>query len=324
MTLSVLVVDPPSGLMGVAVATHPPAVGARVPALLPNVGIAVTQGITEPALAGRVLAARQGGASPDAALSHVLATDPHAAWRQVALLTAGRQPAIYTGENSFGDTCAHTGEGIVVVGNMLASTAAGPAAEEAFSAGEGTMHQRLAAALRAGDAAGGDRRGITSAAMLVGPIISTAASVEGAVDLRVDSAPDPISVLDRLISEHAAHLTVARLMSGIIGTDPPVSMDEAERALETRSCSWALATDITFWAGAALVPLNEARASQLLREVLASEPHWRAMLEHLVATHSLPEHVLATTTPSQQTDQNQPNGEFVEARRTNAAPTRCR
>ena len=139
------------------------------------------------------------GSSAQAALDALIAVDPGADERQVGMVDAQGRSASFTGPTCLDWAGHRVGPGYAAQGNLLAGAAVVDALADTFESTVGPLVERLLAALVAGDAAGGDRRGRQSAAI----IIRTAGGGYGgdndlAVDLRVDDHPDPINELQRL------------------------------------------------------------------------------------------------------------------------------
>jgi uncharacterized Ntn-hydrolase superfamily protein len=134
------------------------------------------------------------GHAAAAVLAALTATDAGQAHRQLHLLGAAGPAAVHTGSACI-DWCGHAvHEGFSVAGNMLAGPRVIAASAEAFAGSVGrTLAERLLAALAAGDAAGGDKRGRQSAALRV-----HADEDHPELDLRVDDHPDPVRELHRL------------------------------------------------------------------------------------------------------------------------------
>ena len=195
MTFSIIARDPESGLLGVAVSTAVPAVGAMVPHVKPGVGAIATQSHTNVRLGIDGLRLLEQGLSPEAALTQLLAEDEGAALRQAAAIDAQGRVFAYTGADCVA-WCGHrTGENYSVQGNMLVGKETIDAMAETFESARGHLSSRLLKALEAGQAAGGDNRGRESAALLVAPFMNDTLSK---IDLRVDFHDDPVAELRRI------------------------------------------------------------------------------------------------------------------------------
>ncbi len=196
MTWSIIARDNETGRVGIAVATRFFAVGARVPFIRTGVGAIATQALVNQGFGPRGLDLMAAGASADETLRMLIDSDNGRDHRQVHLMDNAGRFAAYTGAACV-DWCGHMiGEGFSVAGNMLA----GPQVIEATaSAYRDARHlpiaRRLLAAMHAGEAAGGDKRGKQSAALLVHD-----AEEFPIYDLRVDDHADPLAELSRLHS----------------------------------------------------------------------------------------------------------------------------
>ncbi len=182
-----------------AVATARPAVGALVPWVSPRGAIA-TQARVNTDLGRQGLALVDAGVPVEVALAGLLAADPDRDLRQ--LHGVDRDGSfLHTGARCV-EWCGHrAGAGFTVAGNMLAGEAVVQAMAEAFATREGAeLPERLLAALEAGQAAGGDRRGQQSAALLVAGPRPT-----GYHNLRVDDHAEPVAELRRLYEVAVAH-----------------------------------------------------------------------------------------------------------------------
>jgi len=194
MTWSIVARDPASGALGVAVASKFFAVGALVPWVRSGVGAVATQAMVNPMFGPHALQLLADGTDAEQALRWLIANDAGSAARQLHLVAADGRSAAFTGGECV-DWCGHqAGTGASVAGNMLA----GPDVLDATLAGyaDGAalpFAERLLHALIAGDAAGGDKRGRQSAALLV-----HAGEDYPALSLRVDDHPDSLAELDRL------------------------------------------------------------------------------------------------------------------------------
>lgn len=221
MTWSILARDAATGEIGAAVASRFLAAGALVPRVEGGVGAACTQALVNPFLGPDALARLRAGETPDAALATLVAADAGRAVRQVHVLSAQGAIAAHTGADCVG-WCGHVaGADVSVAGNMLAGEAVLTATRDAFLATAAQpLAERLLAAMDAGEAAGGDKRGRQSAAM---QIASRDAYPD--CDLRVDDHPDPLAELRRL---HVVWRGYLRHFRGFLpGRDHPGTFDRA-------------------------------------------------------------------------------------------------
>lgn len=193
-TFSVAARCPRTGMLGVAVSTAVPAVGAICPHIKPGVGAVTTQSWTNPYLAIEALRLMQAGASGPEALDQVLGTDAAKDVRQIGLVDAQGREAVWSGEQCTPWFGHRTGPGFAIQGNMLVGPETIEAMASAFAGSEPLeLGERLLLTLEAGQAAGGDKRGKQSAALLV-------YNTEDYpwIDLRVDEHRHPIAELRRI------------------------------------------------------------------------------------------------------------------------------
>jgi uncharacterized Ntn-hydrolase superfamily protein len=150
-----------------------------------------------------VLSALAAGVDPSEALETALAADIDPELRQLGAVSVDGRAAAYTGTGCI-EWAGHLAEpGFAVQGNMLANAEVLPAMRLAYLEADGQLPERLMAALEAGQAAGGDRRGQQAAALVVEQVGAAERSREGidrVCDLRVDDHPEPIIELRRLLT----------------------------------------------------------------------------------------------------------------------------
>ena len=194
MTWSIIARDKNTGQFGIAVATRFFAVGALAPHLKSRVGAIATQALVNVFYGTEGLRLLERGAGAREVIAAVIAADAGRDHRQVHVIDARGGIAVHTGKSCV-DWCGHlSGDGLSVAGNMLAGadvikdTAAAYAKNPALS-----FPRRLIAAMRAGEAAGGDKRGKQSAALII-----CGEEEWPDLDLRVDDHADPLAELERL------------------------------------------------------------------------------------------------------------------------------
>jgi uncharacterized Ntn-hydrolase superfamily protein len=205
MTFSIVARSEDGESWGVAVASKFLAVGSAVPAAVAGVGALATQSFANVVYKGAGLALLDEGATAQVALDRLLEDDEDMDLRQVGIVDAEGNAATFTGEGCFDWAGGETGPGVAIQGNILTGPEVVDAMRAAWdgTAGEPSLARRLMASLTAGDAAGGDRRGRQSAALMV---VREGAGYAGlddlAVDLRVDDHLDPVAELRRLLRLH--------------------------------------------------------------------------------------------------------------------------
>jgi uncharacterized Ntn-hydrolase superfamily protein len=282
VTYSIVGRDETSGELGVAVQSRAFGVGicgwAR-----PGVGAVATQSFTEKTYGPRGLDLLAAGESPADALAELLEADEQREFRQVAFLAADGRTAAHTGSACVPD-CGHTGrDGVSAQGNMLASPAVWHAAADTFAAAEGTLAERLLAALDAAEEAGGDFRGREAAALVVVSGDRTEEPWERVFDLRVDNHAVPLRELRRL---HLIAATYRRRRDFDERTD---LVEEVERARTA-----GLPDDQVAMTGALVAGAHGdlEEAVTRLRPLADSDPRWREALERYVRLGHMPQAVL--------------------------------
>lgn len=193
MTWSIVARDA-DGALGVAVASRFFAVGALCPHARSGVGALSTQALVNPGYGARGLDLLAQGLAPADVVALLVAGDEGSEHRQLHLVDRSGRVATHTGAACI-DWCGHRPcDGFSVAGNMLAGPQVLERTADAYRAHAGSVFaERLLAAMAAGEAAGGDKRGKQAAALL----IYTTESYP-LLDLRVDDHAEPIAELARL------------------------------------------------------------------------------------------------------------------------------
>lgn len=201
-TFSIVAIDPANGDLGVAVASRYFSVGSVVPWAEAGVGAVATQANVNVGYGPQALRLLEQGLSAQQVLKQLLATDsfPGKDGRQVAIVDAHGEIAAYTGPHAPAWAGDRQGKTWSAQGNILVGPQVLEAMGRAFEATPGELAERLFAALAAGDAAGGDRRGRQSASLLVvrkqgGRNLNN----DRYVYINVDDNPQPIAELRRLL-----------------------------------------------------------------------------------------------------------------------------
>ena len=199
-TFSIVACDPEKKEWGVAVASKVLAVGVRVPWAKAEVGAVATQSSTNVSFGPRGLELMSQGKSPAEAIKIVTDADKGKANRQVGMVNAKGEAATFTGDKCSAWAGGKTGKNYACQGNLLAGEKVIDAMCKAFEETKGTLAWRLMAALKAGDEAGGDKRGKQSAAILVVSPPKAEGSFDRLIDLRVDDHKEPVGELERILA----------------------------------------------------------------------------------------------------------------------------
>jgi len=215
-TYSIVAYDSATGDLGIAVQSKFPNVGGLVPWAKAGVGAVATQSLSNTDYGEKGLELIARGASAPEAMRIIMRSDTRPSQRQVGMVDARGNAASWTGDSTFdwaggrigggavgGKGQLITGHGYAAQANIMVSDATVRNLAETFERSRGSLADRLLAALVAGQAGGGDRRGMQSAALLV---VRAGAGYLGAtdryIDIRVYDAPDPIKELQRLYALH--------------------------------------------------------------------------------------------------------------------------
>jgi uncharacterized Ntn-hydrolase superfamily protein len=215
-TYSIVAYDSVTGDLGIAVQSKFPNVGGLVPWARAGIGAVATQSLSNTDYGEKGLELISEGATAAEAMRIIMRRDSRPAQRQVGMVDAHGNAASWTGDSTFDWAGGRTGGGAVggkgqlIVGrgyaaqaNIMVSDATVRNMAETFERARGSLADRLLAALVAGQAGGGDKRGMQSAALLV---VRAGAGYLGAtdryIDIRVYDAPDPIRELQRLYELH--------------------------------------------------------------------------------------------------------------------------
>jgi uncharacterized Ntn-hydrolase superfamily protein len=196
MTWSIIARDNNTGQFGIAVATRFFAVGALAPHLKSRVGAIASQALVNVFYGTDGLRFLEQGASAKAVVAAITAADLGRDHRQVHVIDAQGSTAAHTGKSCV-DWCGHlAGDNFSVAGNMLAGARVIEDTAAAYKRNAAlTFPRRLIAAMRAGEAAGGDKRGKQSAALVI-----CGEQEWPDLSLRVDDHSEPLAELERLES----------------------------------------------------------------------------------------------------------------------------
>jgi uncharacterized Ntn-hydrolase superfamily protein len=198
-TFSVVARDPSNGDFGIIVQSKFPAVGSVVPWAKAEVGAIATQAWANVSYGPRGLDLLIAGKTASETLKILLKDDSGAQHRQVSIVDQDGHVVAHTGKECMNWAGHYVGDGFACQGNILAGKDVVSNMATAYEKTEGDLIDKLFAALNAGQNAGGDRRGMQSAAILV---VRKEGGYEGGndryVDVRVDEHPTPIKELERI------------------------------------------------------------------------------------------------------------------------------
>ncbi|MHA7138060.1 DUF1028 domain-containing protein [Rossellomorea arthrocnemi] len=203
MTYSIVGYDPEEKEWGIAVQSKFLGVGSVVPFAKAGVGAVATQSYANTSYGPHALQLMEEGKTAEEALDIITKDDPERPLRQVGLIDAGGNAATFTGEGCYDWAGGLTGKYFAAQGNILVDGNTVKAMAETFESTTGSLAERLLHALDAGQDAGGDSRGMQSAALLV---VKENGGYGGFndryIDLRVDDHASPIKELKRIYLMH--------------------------------------------------------------------------------------------------------------------------
>lgn len=193
MTFSIAATDG-KGRFGIAVTSSSPAVAARCIHLRDGVGAVSSQNITDPRLGNALLDRLQSGHSAESAIEAFVRESAATEFRQLTVLDATGGSAVFSGAHTLGVFGQARSQHSVAAGNMLANTDVVQVLCDTFESVTGELEERMMAALKAAEAAGGE----------AGPVRSAGLSVTSGLgwrdtDLRVDWHENPIAELSQLL-----------------------------------------------------------------------------------------------------------------------------
>ncbi len=275
-TYSIVALDPQTREVGVAVQSHWFSVGPLCAWARAGVGAVATQSVVEPAYGPNALDRLAEGVGAQQALGELLAADPLAAVRQVAVIDRNGHVSVHTGRDCIDHASHVTGEHHSCQANMMARDTVPAAMSDAFAGTRGALSQRLLAALDAAEGEGGDVRGRQSAAMVVVP-------EEGepwvrTLDLRVEDHDVPLDELRRLLTLQSAY-DLAGAGDELLAAG---RTDEAG-ALYRRAAELAPNSDeLLFWSGLARAQTGDLDGGvAAVRRAVEENPNWLVLLDRL-------------------------------------------
>ncbi|MDH4177752.1 MAG: DUF1028 domain-containing protein [Thermoleophilia bacterium] len=203
-TYSICACDLEAGQWGVATQSRFLAVGSVVPWAAPHVGALATQSYANPRYGPDGLALLTDGLSAEGVVDRLTAADPDRELRQLGVVDSEGRAATFTGSGCHDWAGGRVGRGYAAQGNILVSGEVVDALAGTFEATAGApLVERLLDCLDAAEAAGGDRRGRQSAALLVVERDGGYAGLSDTlVDLRIDDHAEPLGELRRLYGIH--------------------------------------------------------------------------------------------------------------------------
>jgi uncharacterized Ntn-hydrolase superfamily protein len=294
MTYSIVAYDAKLQQLGVAVQSHSLGCGASVPWAEAGVGVVATQARADLAYGYLGLVMMRTRKPADQVLKALLASDPEADIRQVAMVDAQGNVAVHTGTKCIEAAGHYQGSHFCVQANLMLRNTVWTAMAQAFETTDGDLAQRMMAALVAAEAEGGDMRGQQSAALrVVSAKLSNSPWGGQVFDLRVDDHPEPLKELQRLLTiarsfQHRRKAVDLLLDQSLNEEKFDLAAQEFDKAMQML----AMAEDnpeVMFWYAVTLVSASQVEAAlPLFKEVFTKDSRWRDLISRLVEAEFLP------------------------------------
>lgn len=229
-TFSIVASDPQAGEVGVAVASRFFAVGSVVPYAEGNIGAVATQATAEVSFGPRGLELLARGVTPAEIVTILMRDEPQDNGRQFGVVSADGQSATYTGPGALDWAGGRAGPNYAVQGNILTGEDVVIAMEKAFLETEGTLADRMYAAMLAGNEKGGDSRGKQSASLMVRkPGTGYGGKNDRAIDIRVDDHTEPFKELGRLLAYANMNYSWNEAWTAFVEKDYAAAIEPMER-----------------------------------------------------------------------------------------------
>ena len=279
-TYSIVAIDKESGEMGGAVQSHWFSVGSLVLWAEPGVGIVATQSFVRPEYGPEILKLfGTSSASPKFILESLLKKDSEQNVRQVGAVNVVGESVSFTGKDCVSYASSIEGDGYAIQANIMANPGVPEAMEKAYLSTEGSLSDRLYAALSAAEALGGDLRGKQSAAMLVVPLKKVDNLLSSKIyDIRVDDSPNPLEELSRLMRIQKAYIFANE--GDILSAEG--RLDEALDAYNKASELYPENVELLFW-GAVILSTDGKFdvAKPMFEKILNINPSLKEMIPRL-------------------------------------------
>ena len=286
-TYSIVARDPVTGELGVAVQSHWFSVGTVVSWAEAGVGAVATQSIVDPSYGPLGLRLMKSGMSAPDALKALLAVDPQAHYRQVAMVDAQGNVAAHTGKLCILEAGDTQGEQFSCQANMMFKNTVWGAMAKAYKSAKGDLITKIVAALEAAEGEGGDIRGRQSAAILiVKPEATGNEWKDKVIDIRIDDNPEPIKELKRIVHLYRAY---DHMNKG----DEYISVNENDKALDEYKTASEMVPDhveMMFWRAETMALVGKVDESlPIFKKVFALEPKWAELLKRLPKSELFPD-----------------------------------
>jgi uncharacterized Ntn-hydrolase superfamily protein len=227
MTWSIIAHDKKTGQLGIGAASGAHSVGVLVPHINSRVGAIAVQGEVAAGYGANGMLLLDRGLSPREMLETLVASDERRSERQVHAVDVKGQKSSFTGSACAGWAGHLADEGVSIAGNFLSSRKVLTETLRLFKSSSGTLAQRLLAAMEAGEAAGGDKRGRKSAVITVSD-----AGSSPPLNLSIDSHANPLRYLRSMMPDERQQrlqIHLQQLIMGSQGGGETISIPRAAR-----------------------------------------------------------------------------------------------
>lgn len=280
-TFSIVARDEKTGDMAVGVQSHWFGVGTSVPWAEAGVGAIATQSLTQKSFGIRGLALLKAGKTAQEALDILLSDDPNREERQVGIVDSKGNVANFTGKKCMAFAGEVRGRDYAVQSNMMGTDQVPAAMSQAFEATANLpLAERMLAAMKAAQKAGGDIRGQQAAAILVvkGQATGKPWDDNHLVDLRVEDNPKAMEELERLLRTFRAYEQMDNGYAALEKNDRESALRMFEAAMRLSPEN----LEIQYWT--AIESANGGdlkKAASLLEGIYTKDPVWRELTQRV-------------------------------------------
>lgn len=284
-TYSIVARDPETGEMGVAVQTHWFNVGSRVSWAEAGVGAIATQSFTNASFGPRGLELLKLGKTAQEVVDDLIESDDGRDFRQLGVVDKFGNSASYTGQKCIYAAGSINEENFSVQANLMLSEKVWSSMAQAFKNTNGTLAERMMAALEAAQKEGGDIRGKQSAAMIVVKGNSSGNIWEDEIlNLKIADHSNPIKEMRRLLNVHNAYVHMNKGDLAIEKND----FDAAEKEYESAMKAYPENLEIKYWYAVALANAGKIQDSfPLFKDIFTKDKNWKTLTERLPASDLL-------------------------------------
>ena len=280
-TFSIVARDAATGEMAVGVQSHWFSVGTAVPWADAGVGAVATQSFVDKSYGPKALALLKQGYTAQEALDSLTKADAGRDVRQVAIVDNKGNVAAHTGKKCIQYASHITGINFSVQSNMMLGSKVCENMKTAFEqSAKKPLAERVLLALEAAQKAGGDIRGMQSAALIAVPGKATDVWNNKTIDLRVDDNSKPLAELRRLYNTYLAYEHMNNGDLAVEKNDMPLAMKEYNTAMKM----FPQNLEMKYWTAITLANNKQIdKAASILQTIYAKDKNWRELTKRLPA-----------------------------------------